>query len=84
LVLHAVLQLPQWVGVVSDVLHPSLTIPSQLATPAGQLTSEQAPLEQLSFAPPTVLHGKPHPLQLFESVSMSTSQPFDGLWSQSA
>jgi hypothetical protein len=44
-----------------------------------QTTSLQTPDWQLSFVPLAVVQALPHPPQLFVSVSMSTSHPFEAL-----
>lgn len=47
---QAVPQLPQSESVVSEVSHPLLWMPSQLAYPASQLLTRQLPVAQLSVA----------------------------------
>jgi hypothetical protein len=83
LVLHDVLQLPQWLVVVIDVSHPFLGSPSQSASPAAHARIEQLPPTHDSVAP-LVLHGLAQPPQLLTSVFRLISHPFDALWSQSS
>ncbi len=83
LVLHAVLQSPQWLAVVIDVSQPFFGLSSQSARPGPQLKIEQLPPTHDSVAP-LVLHGLAQPPQLFGSVLRLISQPFAALWSQSS
>lgn len=83
LVLHAVLQFPQWLVVVIDVSQPFLGSPSQSARPAAHVKIEQLPPTHDSVAP-LVLHGLAQPPQLLTSVFRLISHPFDALWSQSS
>jgi hypothetical protein len=84
LLLHAVLQSPQWLGVLIAVSQPVLGLPEQFAKPAPQFKSVQLPPAQFSIAPPTVLHSLAQPPQLAASVFRLISQPFAALWSQSS
>ena len=84
LVLHEVLQSPQWLVVVIVVSQPFLGLLSQSAKPALQFKSVQLPPTQDSVAPPAMLHGFAQPPQLLASVFRLISHPFDALWSQSS
>jgi hypothetical protein len=80
LVLHDVLQSPQWLGVLIAVSQPSFAMPLQSAWVGSvHTTLEQIPFTQLSIAPPAVLHAWPHPPQLFLSVFRPISHPFDAM-----
>ena len=78
LVLHDVLQSPQWLVVVIEVSQPFLTLLSQSAKPALHIRSVQLPPTHDSI-PPLMLHGLPHPPQLAALVFRLTSHPFEAL-----
>jgi hypothetical protein len=79
--LHAVAQLPQWVGLfVVLVSQPLATLPSQLPKPDEHVI-EQVPAEHAGV-PLADEHAAPQPPQFAVLVLMLVSQPFDVLPSQ--
>jgi hypothetical protein len=81
--LHMFPQPPQFCVVFVFVSQPLRTLPSQFAKPALHIAIPQTPAVQLavSFTAGQMTPQAPHEAGL---LSVSTSQPFDGLPSQSA